>query len=176
MYKRNFISIVIIFLYSIYCYHTYQEFKPQKKKAIITQTKKINGIQNKKKEEAPIGAIKISKINLSQNIYDKNSPLNNVEKNVTILEESDENDTIFLAAHSGYGNIAYFNRLDELTFGDIIYLTYKNKKLTYEVNTIEEQEKTGKITVTKNKEKELILTTCSKSDKSKQLIITSKIK
>lgn len=179
MYKKSFINLVIICLYSIYCYHTYQEFKIPKSKRIVTQTNRINGIQ-RNIEETPIGNIKIAKINLNQKIYSKNSPLNNIEQNITILKESilpeNKDSIIFLAAHSGYGDIAYFNRLDELTFGDNIFLTYKDKKLIYEVNNIEEQTKTGKIKVAKNKEKELILTTCSKKDKNKQLIITSKIK
>ena len=67
------------------------------------------------KEE--IGKIIIKKINLEKNLYEINSPQNTVEKNVTILKEStppiEKESIMILAAHSGTGDIAYFNSLDK---------------------------------------------------------------
>ena len=41
----------------------------------------------------------------------------------------------------------------------------------YKVKKLEEQDKTGKIEIIKSSEEQLILTTCSKNDSSKQLVI-----
>ena len=120
------------------------------------------------------------KIDLKRPIYPTTSVNNTVDKNVTILEPStmpdQENSRIILAAHSGPGAIAFFDRLDELTYHDIVTFTYKNQIYTYEVIGIEQQEKDGTITIPKNSYQSLILTTCSKQDATKQLIVTCKIK
>ena len=134
---------------------------------------KINYLNNDIKEK-PIATIHIDKINLTKDIYDINSTHNNVEENVTIL--NDDKDLIVLAAHSGPGSIAYFDDLDKLIIDDKINLTYNNKKINYKVTKIEEQPKDGTIEINKTNKQRLILTTCSKKDKSKQLvIITEKI-
>ena len=103
----------------------------------------------------------------------KNDKRNNVEEHVTILNNSELNNEslIILAAHSGNGKLAYFNRLDELKENDKVRLSINNKELVYKVKKIEEQDKTGKIEIVKENTKQLILTTCSKSDKTKQLVI-----
>ena len=108
-----------------------------------------------------------------ENIYNINYKRNNVEEHITILNKSELNNEslIILAAHSGNGKIAYFNRLDELKENDKIKLSINNKELTYKVKRIEEQDKTGKIEVVKSSNEQLILTTCSKNDSSKQLVI-----
>ncbi len=118
-----------------------------------------------------IGTLTIDKINLSNNIYSIKSSHNNVEENVTIL--NDDENLIVLAAHSGPGYIAFFNDLDKLDLSDTINLTYKNKDLIYKITNIEEQSKDGTIEINKTNTKRLILTTCSKKDKNKQLVITS---
>lgn len=126
------------------------------------------------KEE--IGKIIINKINLKRNLYDINSPENNVEKNITILKESipptEKESIMILAAHSGTGKIAYFNELDKLELNDSIILLYKNKKYIYIVKNIWEEEKNGYISFNKEKRKQLILTTCSPTNNKKQLIIS----
>lgn len=125
------------------------------------------------KDTQIIGTLNIKKINLSKNIYNINNPHNNVDENITIL--NDNKNLIVLAAHSGPGNIAYFNDLDKLNLNDTINLTYKNKDLIYKIINIEEQSKDGTIEINKTNTKRLILTTCSKKDKTKQLVIISEI-
>ena len=78
---------------------------------------------------------------------------------------------MFIAAHSGTGPIAYFNNLDKLEKNDLVRLIYKNIEYKYIVKEIWETEKDGDIEVNKTKEKQLILTTCSTRDKTKQLVI-----
>ena len=86
-----------------------------------------------------------------------------------------ENSIIFLAAHSGRGEIAFFDDLDKLIEKDIITLEYNNELYSYEVTDIWEENKNGYIHINKGKNKQLILTTCSKK-KDKQLIINCVLK
>lgn len=155
--------------------------------SFLTTLSKNNSINQTSKEQITkdnkdnsIGTLIIKKINLKQNLYSINNPKNNIEENVTILKESimpdKENSIVFLAAHSGTGEIAYFNELDKLKKDDEIILVYKNKKYKYYVDTIWEEEKNGYINVNKETKNQLILTTCSPSKKDKQLVINCIIK
>ena len=127
-----------------------------------------------KENDKIVGTLTINKINLSKDIYDIDNTHNNVDENVTVL--NDDINLIVLAAHSGPGYIAFFDDLDKLELNDIIKLNFKGKNLEYKVTNIEEQVKDGTIEINKTNTKRLILTTCSKKDKSKQLVvITEKI-
>ena len=81
------------------------------------------------------------------------------------------NSILFIAAHSGTGKIAYFNRLNELKKGDKVILIFHNKTITYIVKDIWEENKNGYINVKKDTKNQLVLTTCSPNKKNKQLII-----
>ena len=122
-----------------------------------------------------LATITIDKINLhNKPIYNKSSNKNNIEKNITILKEStmpDNNKSIiFLIAHSGFGEIAYFKNLHKLQVNDEIILNYNNKRYLYKVANIYKVAKTGYLQIKKSYKKELILSTCSKNE-NKQLII-----
>lgn len=140
--------------------------------------KKPSLIEDIKKENNQdlLGTISIEKTNLlNKPIYNIYSKKNNIEKNITILKESNlakENSIIFLAAHSGIGEYAYFKNLHKLKTKDSITLTIKNHEYKYKISNIYEQEKIGYIKVNKNYQNELILTTCSENE-NKQLIIES---
>lgn len=127
--------------------------------------------------ELPIAKIIIPKVGIEGDIYSINSKENNVERNITILKESilpDHNNSIvFLAAHSGEGKIAYFNDLDKLKTNDIVIFQYENENYYYIIDSIFEEDKDGDIEITSTSNKQLVLTTCSRKDKSKQLIVNS---
>lgn len=137
----------------------------------------MNMITNKEK---PISKLIIKKINIHHNLYDIKSPHNNIEENITILEDSinpdQENSIMYIAAHSGTGKVAYFNNLDKLNIDDEIELIYKNKTYKYTINKIWEEEKNGYIHINKDNKKQLILTTCSPTKQNKQLVISSILK
>ena len=127
-----------------------------------------------KENDKIIGTLTINKINLSKDIYDIDNTHNNVDENVTVL--NDDTNLIVLAAQSGPGYIPLLDDLDKLELNDIIKLNFKGKNLEYKVTNIEEQVKDGTIEINKTNKQRLILTTCSKKDKGKQLvIITEKI-
>lgn len=140
--------------------------------------KKPSLIEDIKKENNQdlLGTISIEKINLlNKPIYNIHSKKNNIEKNITILKESNiskENSIIFLAAHSGIGEYAYFKNLHKLNVKDTITIIIKNNEYKYIISNIYEQRKIGYIKVNKNHQNELILTTCSENENN-QLIVES---
>lgn len=116
-----------------------------------------------------IGTLIINKIDLNEKLYPINNSKNNIEEHVTILNELDN--TLVLAAHSGTGPIAYFERLDELNLNDEIILIYKDRKYKYKVIEIYEEKKNGYIHINKSNKRQLILTTCSPKRINYQLIV-----
>ena len=137
---------------------------------ILLNFKIINNKQNN-----VIGNIKIKKLNIDEKLYKVESEENNVDKHVTILKESifpnKENSIIFIAAHSGTGEIAYFKDLNKIEKEDIINLEINNKRYIYTVKDIWEEPKNGYINVNKDDKNQLILTTCSPTNSKKQLIV-----
>lgn len=151
---------------------------------VKTTEPKINNLTNErlevistKSKELPIAKLIIPKIKLDGIIYDKNSNLNNVDKNITILNKSilpnKDKSIIFLTANSGSGPTAYFNDLDKLKSNDIIIFQFKNYSYYYKIDKIFEEEKNGNIEILKTSNNQLVLTTCSKNNRKKQLIINS---
>ena len=176
MLRKSLVSILLLTVYLGSCLLIYNSEKDIKSISTAnlernTNTSYISTV-NKDANDEIIGTLTIDKLNLSKNIYNINSSHNNVEENVTIL--NDDINLIVLAAHSGPGYIAFFNDLDKLELNDTVNLTYNNKNLVYKVINIEEQPKDGTIEINKTDKQRLILTTCSKKDKNKQLVITTK--
>lgn len=171
-------KIVLIIIYLIICILIYCKYTPITSTNVITNLK--DKISTPAIKEVPIGHLLINKINLNEDLYKISSPNNNIEKHVTILSPSkspeEENTTMFIAAHSGTGKLAYFKDLDNLTENDQINLIYKNKTYTYIIKNIWETKKTGTISVPKTTTNQLILTTCSPKKDGYQLIIDAHIK
>lgn len=122
-----------------------------------------------------VGSIEIPKINLSKGFTKIDSPYNNVNKNIQVVNGSNYPDVnkgnFILAAHSGSSYLSYFKNLYKLSNGDLVYINYKNVKYTYQIVNIYEQEKTGKIVIYRDSSKTtLTLVTCTKNSKTKQTI------
>lgn len=119
----------------------------------------------------------IEKINLKQQFYNIDDENNTIDKHIEVLKESimpDKNNSIvFIAAHSGKGDIAYFNNLIELNINDELILYYKNNYYKYTIIEIYEESKNGYIDVNKNVEDQLVLTTCHPYKRNKQLVINA---
>lgn len=127
-----------------------------------------------------IATIDIPKAEISRGFYNKASELNEVNSNILILKESDypdkKNGNVILAAHSGNYSNSYFTNLNRLTNGDLAYITYKNKKYTYKITNIYDVEKTGTVSVYRNKNKStLTLITCNLNDNTKQTIYVAEL-
>lgn len=123
-----------------------------------------------------IAVLEIPAIDLRKGIVDVNSAYNDISYNVEIINPSDmpdiPNTNLILASHSGSSRVSFFKHLNRLNKGDLAIIYYKNVKYTYEVNSIENEEKNGTITIRRSNNKNtLTLTTCSPTDKTKQIVI-----
>ena len=139
------------------------------------------------KEELPetynddyIGYLTIPKINLTKGFVDKRSKENDVEKNILVVEGSNypnvKKGNLILAGHSGTGWKAFFNDLQQLTNGDVIYVSYKGKKYQYKIVNIYKQSKVGRIAIYRNYDKTtLTLVTCTNNDSTTQTIYISEL-
>ncbi len=128
------------------------------------------------KKEKPMMHITIPAINISKDIYEKNSKENNIDKNVIIMNESDYPDEkggiVILGAHSGPADISYFNDLYKLKKEDTIKLSYKNKTYTYKVVNYYLDDKNGSIAINNvNSKSRLFLYTCHPKNKSNYLVV-----
>ena len=117
----------------------------------------------------------IPKINLQRGFFDINSKYNNVNKNIYVHPSSSYpnsmNGNLILAAHSGTSSISYFKNLYKLQPNDDIYVNYKNKEYHYKIKKIYKVEKTGTVSIQRNKNvSTLTLITCSKNDSKTQTV------
>lgn len=131
--------------------------------------------------DAILMQIKIPSINLSGNIYEKNSKSNDINKNIVLMNESsypDEDEgVVIIGAHSGIGKIAYFRNLNKLNISDEILIYYDNIQYKYSVKNIYLDVKDGSIIVnTYNKKRKLYLYTCNPGDKSNYLVVVAEQK
>lgn len=182
MFKKSIIySSLIIIIYIISCIFIYNQTTTyiahsNDKNNNIKYKQIVENIKETNSEDNPIATLEIDKISLKNNIYDIDSNLNNVDKNVTLLKNSilpdKSNSILFIAAHSGSGVTAFFERLNELKKGDKIKFNYNNKAYIYYVDNFWEEEKNGYIHIEKQNKKQLILTTCSPNKSDKQLIVS----
>ena len=132
---------------------------------------KINAIPKEKE----LMTLEIPKINFIGSIYNKNSKLNNIDKNIIIMNESDmpdkEGGIIIIGGHSGIGKYAYFKNLNKLKIDDVVIINYLNKKYYYKVIEYHLDSKDGSISINNiNKKNKLFLFTCNPNDKNNYLV------
>lgn len=126
-----------------------------------------------------IGVLEIPNINFKRGFLKISDRNNTVNKNIQVLENSTmpdvDNSLLVIAGHSGNGRTAFFKNLYKLKEKDQIYIYYNNVKYIYEITKSYEEKKDGDIAIDKNSESTLVLTTCSQTDKNKQIVIISKL-
>ena len=148
----------------------------QVEKFIYDNTSNVKNEKEKTKieDDGYIAVIQIPKINLKKGIYSKESKLNDVNKNVQVLKESDypnvQNGNFILAGHSGNSKISYFNNLHKLKKDDLAYVFFSSKEYVYKLVDKYEIDKTGVATIIRNTQKStMTLITCT-TDNKKQVI------
>lgn len=122
-----------------------------------------------------IGVLEIPKINLKRGFLELNSKYNNVNYNITLINGStyptEKNNNLILAAHSGVCSVCFFDKLFNLSKGDIASLYYKDSKYTYKLVNTYEVEKDGTVPIYRNYEKSVLtLITCTKNSNVKQTV------
>ena len=153
-----------------------KQFEIVKTNTITQEKKLVDSKINNNTIEKELMIIEIPKINIKNKIYTKNSKLNNIDKNVIIMNESDypdkDNGIVIIGAHSGIGKYAYFKDLNKIEFGDEVYLYYENKYYSYKVVNTYLDSKDGFISVSNvNNKNKLFLYTCNPKDKNNYLVI-----
>lgn len=149
----------------------------------IVETKEVLIIEDDNKEikvsepinqEKYIAILEIPKIDLKRGVYAKNSKLNNVNKNIYLLNESDMPDKVngnfILAGHSGTAYISFFKNLPKLSINDIAFVYYSGSRYSYKLVNKYEIDKTGKANIIRNSEKNTMTLITCKNGTEKQLL------
>ena len=184
----NLVIGITLFTYnSVYDYYLNMLDKNKVDNYISNSKIKVNvvSIDNENtidNEEANnyLGIISIPKINLEQGFYGIDNPMNNVDKNIELISNSNmpdvENGTLILAAHSGNDRVSYFNKLYKLNIDDEIEIIYNKSKYLYKLIDIYEVEKTGSITLHNiNNITSLVLVTCINFNDNLQVVYISRL-
>ncbi len=121
-------------------------------------------------KEHYLGILSIPSIKLKRGFYDELSSLNQVNKNILVVYDKMPN-ILVLAAHRGNSSVSFFNNLDQMKMGDSLFLDYQHVKREYLYLDHYMVEKNGNVPLSYDKSKKtLVLITCSKKDKQKQII------
>lgn len=175
MLKNKTLKIIILLLLASesfkYIFINYSE-----KESIEISSKSLVGETYNKKITNYLLTIKIDKINLTKEIFNKE--YQDIDNNIILLKESimpDESNysNIILVGHSGYGEKAYFEKIKLLTIGDIIDITYNNQNYKYKLIKKEDKTKDKFISLTSYKDNILTLITCKNDEKF--LVITGQL-
>lgn len=132
-------------------------------------------ITNKNISYNYIGTIEIDKISLKRGFLDISSPYNNVDRNVTVIQQSSfpnvDKGNLILAAHSGNCSICYFDKLYKLSVGDKAIVYYKNYKYSYKLKSIYNVPKTGEVEIRRDPSKTVLtLITCTHNSDNEQTV------
>ena len=193
--KSHLIGGSLLILFGIglfifpYVYNQYQnkqeelkieQFFVEEKEPVVSEDNNSTNNASKNPTDPFIAVLEIPNINLKKGLYNINSKNNTVSKGIQIMKESDMPDVVngnfILASHSGTGRIAYFNKLNQLRIDDKVYVYYDHVKYTYQIIRINNVVKDGTIEIERLKTNSMItLTTCSQSDKEKQLILIGQL-
>ena len=184
----NLVIGITLFTYnSVYDYYLNMLDKNKVDNYISNSKIKVNVVSidndntiNNEEVNNYLGVISIPKINLEQGFYGIDNPMNNVDKNIELISNSNmpdvENGTLILAAHSGNDRVSYFNKLYKLNIDDEIEIIYNKSKYLYKLIDIYEVEKTGSITLHNiNNITSLVLVTCSNFNDNLQVVYISRL-
>lgn len=128
-----------------------------------------------------IAVLRIPKIKLEKGLVHPNSPYNNINYNIEILDSSDMPDkdkgNFILAAHSGNSSVSYFKNLDKLSLNDEVIVNYNDIVYKYKITSIYDIKKTGTAKIVRDKNKNtLTLITCRQKTNNQIVIICELIK
>ncbi len=126
-----------------------------------------------------IGVLEIPKIDVKRGFTSLNDKVNNVNKNIQVIEKSDmpnvDNGNLIIAGHSGSGRIAFFKNLYKVSNDDVIYVYYQNVKYTYNVVNIYDVKKTGTVAIKRDKDKTILTLITCRHNTNKQIVVISEL-
>lgn len=115
--------------------------------------------------------IEIPCIGLKTVVKKADKDFNNLDKSLVYYDSNNYNETIIILGHSGMGYGTYFNRLDEVSSKDTVYLLISNKKITYKLAEKKEISETNVNILNNDKKDTLLLITCVKGHNKKRLVL-----
>ena len=142
--------------------------------------KYIKKFEEKKKTTKMIknkywGYIEIPKLKIYYGFYSLNDQKNQIKNGIEVMSGSSlpsiNGSNIVLVAHSGIAYNILFDRLDVLGIEDEVNLYFNNIKYIYKVKRILKKDKKDILSTIKNNKNTLILITCDKKEKDKNLIV-----
>jgi|GEM_PF-1091289 sortase family protein len=176
----------IIFLYliinSLFNFNNLK-YKTNNQNKIKEQTiikKDINKKETKEIKTVKItnkywGFIEIPKLNLYYGFYNSSDKNNEIKNGIEVMSgseiPSENGSNIVLVAHSGIGYNILFDRLDVLNLEDEVNLYFNQSKYRYKVKKISKKDKKDVLSLIKSKNNTLMLITCDKQEKEKNLIV-----
>ena len=176
----------IIFLYliinSLFNFNNLK-YKTNNQSKIKEQTiikKDINKKETKEIKKVKItnkywGFIEIPKLNLYYGFYNLSDKNNEIKNGIEVMSgseiPSETGSNIVLVAHSGIGYNILFDRLDVLNLEDEVNLYFNQSKYRYKVKKILNKDKKDVLSLIKSKNNTLMLITCDKQEKEKNLIV-----
>ena len=171
---------VVAFDYMANGFYNGSEIVPEEEAPKEKEPKEVKVIEPDTYDDSYIGYLTIPKINLTKGFVDRRSKENNVEKNIIVVNGSSypnvKKGNLILAGHSGSGWKAFFNNLQQLENGDVMYVTYKKKIYEYKLINIYKQDKVGKLSIYRNYDKTtLTLITCTNNDSKTQTVYVSEL-
>lgn len=182
--RLQFLGIIIIIIGVMIGFvpmYLQKEIKQKEQDEIEEYIKDTSAIEpeiNQKTQEDSnyLMILEIPTISLRKGIYPKESALNNIEKNVTIMQESglpsDDRGNVILEAHNGTSAVSYFNKLDKMQIGDEVYLYYQGTKYIYKADKIYDSKKNGNTVIDRDfNNSTLTLITCKKNTDDMQIVI-----
>lgn len=186
--KYRILSIILISLCFVFClmkiYNNEQIERAEENKIeefiniTTSKEKKENLISNENKTSKSnfLLVLEIPKINLKKGIYNFGSKNNNVEKTIQLIEKSDmpsvKNGNLILASHRGNSKVSFFNDLYKLNKEDNVFVYYSGYKYTYKIKNWYKEKKTGRLTIKRNENKNVIaLITCVKNENNQVIYI-----
>ena len=176
----------IIFLYliinSLFNFNNLK-YKTNNQNKIKEQTiikKDINKKETKEIKTVKItnkywGFIENPKLNLYYGFYNLSDKNNEIKNGIEVMSgseiPSENGSNIVLVAHSGIGYNILFDRLDVLNLEDEVNLYFNQSKYRYKVKKISKKDKKDVLSLIKSKNNTLMLITCDKQEKEKNLIV-----
>lgn len=135
--------------------------------------------ESKPQQNYYVGYLEIPKIKFKRGFASINSPHNNLNENIQVIEGSNYPDVtdgnFILAGHSGSSSRSFFNDLVKLSYGDKLYIDYNGKRYTYEVYDIYTVLKNGEVSIKRKDNITMVtLITCVRNNNSKQMVILAK--
>ena len=146
----------------------------------VVLNKNINKFEEKKKTNKMIknkywGYIEIPKLKIYYGFYSLNDQKNQIKNGIEVMSGSSlpsiNGSNIVLVAHSGIAYNVLFDRLDVLGIEDEVNLYFNNIKYIYKVKRILKKDKKDILSTIKTNKNTLILITCDKKEKDKNLIV-----